>query len=142
MITSNKQLQVAKEKVRMLHESLAAEPVEGIPLELVEASKEQTKDLIKEIEGEIFEYESLRKQMEIEFPVRSIEDLLKLPTQYRIVNELSVDQFARLVGKSPRQIIRYEEEDYHNITIGTFTEIMSKLPVQITGKIEEKKATA
>ncbi len=84
----------------------------------------------------------LQKIGMVEVTVESVEDLLKLPTQYRLINHLSVDQFARLVGKNARQILRYEEEDYSNINIGTFTEILQKLPIEIKGKAIGKKATA
>lgn len=142
MITSKKQLKVAKDKIRMLQESLSAEPVEGIPSILVDASRKQTQEMILEIEKEVVEFEHLQKIGMVEVTVESVDDLLKLPTQYRLINHLSVDQFARLVGKSARQILRYEEEDYSNINIGTFTEILQKLPIEIKGKAIGKKATA
>jgi len=142
MITSKKQLKVAKEKIRMLQDSLSTEPIEGISSILIEASRKQTQEMILEIEKEVVEFEHLQKIGMVEVTVESVEDLLKLPTQYRLINHLSVDQFARLVGKSARQILRYEEEDYSNINIGTFTEILQKLPIEIKGKAIGKKATA
>lgn len=61
MITSKKQLISAKEKVKMLKESLITAKEKSVPEELNLATIEQFKELISEIEDEINEYELLKQ---------------------------------------------------------------------------------
>ncbi|MDH5415201.1 MAG: helix-turn-helix domain-containing protein [Flavobacteriaceae bacterium] len=135
MITSDKQYAASKEQLTMLQESLSVENDKDIPEIIKNASKEQLKSLISDIQAEIDEYEKLKSIKLEELEIHSIQDLMVTPIRYRIVSHMSVDAFSRKVGVSARQIHRYEAENYSNVNTSTLTKILEKLDVSLDGHV-------
>jgi DNA-binding XRE family transcriptional regulator len=136
MITSQKQLISAKEKIKILKESLAAEYKKNVPEVLKTASSGQIKELISEIESEIFEYEKLKTSSYSEIPILSLLDLMEAPIRYRIAKGMTIEDFARKVHIHSRQIARYEMNHYHNANTDTLLKILTCLDVKISGKVD------
>jgi len=135
MITSQKQLTAAKEKIRLLREGLAAPPAAGAPAILVDAARGQVEELIAEIEAEIREYEALQTMNAEEFRIESVEELMDAPIRYRLANKMTIEEFAHKVGVHSRQIARYEAQRYRNLTTSTLLKILAKLGIQISGRV-------
>ena len=57
------------------------------------------------------------------------------PIRYRIAVHMSVDEFARKVGNSARQIARYELESYQNTNSGILRKILEALNIHLDGKV-------
>lgn len=136
MITSQKQLIAAKEKLNLLKESLTAEYKKDVPEILKAAAIGQTEELISEIESEIAEYEGLKKSSFSEIQIFSLEDLMDAPIRYRIAKGMTIEDFARKVDIHSRQIARYEGDHYHNATTDTLLKILSCLDVKISGMVK------
>ena len=136
MITSTKQIEVAKGKVKLLKDSLRAKTSPGIPKELVNATRGQISELISEIEAEIKEFELLQSTNLEKFHVRSFEDLMLTPIRIRLAQKMTVEEFAHQVGVHSRQIARYEAQNYTNLNTLTLLKILEKLSVQIDGFVQ------
>lgn len=136
MITSTKQIEVAKGKVKLLKDSLRAKTSSGIPKELVNATRGQISELISEIEAEIKEFELLQSTNLEKFHVRSFEDLMLTPIRIRLAQKMTVEEFAHQVGVHSRQIARYEAQNYTNLNTLTLLKILEKLSVQIDGFVQ------
>jgi len=136
MITSTKQIEVAKGKVKLLKDSLRAKTSPGIPKELVNATRGQISELISEIEAEIKEFELLQSTNLEKFHVRSFEDLMLTPIRVRLAQKMTVEEFAHQVGVHSRQIARYEAQNYTNLNTLTLLKILEKLSVQIDGFVQ------
>ena len=67
--------------------------------------------------------------------IHSVDDLMVAPIRYRIAAHMSIDEFGRKVGISPRQIARYENEGYQNIDSSTFRKILKGLNIHLDGKV-------
>lgn len=135
MITSDKQYAASMEQLTMLQESLSMESDQVVPEIIKNASKEQLKSLIAEVQADIDEYEKLKSIKLEELEIHSIQDLMVTPIRYRIVSHMSVDAFSRKVGVSARQIHRYEAENYSNVNTSTLTKILEKLDVSLDGHV-------
>ncbi len=72
MITSDKQYKATKEKLAMLEESLAKEPVNTAPDIIRETNEGQLQSLIAEVREEIKEYEKLKSTKLEELEIHSI----------------------------------------------------------------------
>ena len=135
MITSQKQFVAAKEKLKMLQESLKLQKKKGVPEELLQAAGGQIEELISEIESEIFDYEDLKKKQITDIQIHSFEDLMSAPIKYRLAKGMTIEEFARKVHVHSRQIARYESELYHNVTTDTLLKILDNLDVDISGNM-------
>lgn len=135
MITSNKQFEVAKEKLHMLKQSLLAPVKKNIPSEIVKASRNQVQELIHEIKANIDEYVKLTENKSTVIEIHSLDELLSAPIRYRLATHMTIEGFGQKVGVSPRQIARYEKEEYQNITTSTLKKILKKLDVNINGRV-------
>lgn len=135
MIKNDFQLKSSEEALRSLNEMLKAPIKEGVPEEVARAAKSHVQEMKKGIEAEIDEYKKLLAVKEFVKSITSLDDLLKIPMLYRVALKMTIDQFARKVETSARQINRYEKEDYQNIGITNFIKIMEKLDLEISGEI-------
>lgn len=136
MITSKKQYKAASEQLEMLNASLLAPKKSNVPDVIEKAGKAQLRGLIEKITAEIQEYEKYKNLGDLsKLEIHSLDDLTLLPIRYRLVSNMSVDAFSRLVGVSARQISRYEKDSYKNIHTSTLNTILSKLNVDIEGGI-------
>ena len=117
MITSDRQLKVANEKLEQLKKTRDAGPTEDVPAFLHAAHKGQFESLITEITQEIAEYETLQKRGVDAIPIDSFEDLRLAPVRYRIAAHLTQEAFAKFVNVGIRQITRYEENELSLIHI-------------------------
>ena len=133
MITSDKQYKAAVRQLEMLSFSLSRPINEGVPQIIENAAKSQTRELIDEIKANIEEYNTATNASVIE--IHSLDDLLSAPIRYRLAAHMSIDMFGQKVGVSPRQITRYEKEEYRNITASTLQKILKKLDIHIDGQI-------
>ena len=135
MITSDKQYEAAKKQLVMLTESLSSPVKKGVPNEIEQAGRAQTQELIDEIQEAINEYHALRNSKPSDVEIHSVDDLMVAPIRYRIAAHMSIDEFGRKVGISPRQIARYENESYQNINSSTFRKILKGLNILLDGKV-------
>lgn len=135
MITSERQLNVTKKKITSLQESLV-EKKKTAKSVLAKSSIIQTQALIKELEKEKVEYETLSTEGLGSIRIESPEDIMLLPIKYRIAKHLTQEAFAKLVDVSVRMIARYEAKEYTNINGETFKKILNKLPVKFHGKLK------
>lgn len=137
MITSDRQLRVTKEKVEGLKKALAAGPQDkGLSERMKQAFVDGHVSMIESLNKEVAEYEHLKTIQPSEIEVRSFADLRLLPIRYRIAAHLTQTEFATKVNKNLRQIARYEDESYENLTVETLQDIIEKLPVQINGFVK------
>ena len=135
MIISDRQYTAAKEKLAMLQVSSKAPIKKGVPDIIAEATKGQIKEMINEIKGEIKEYESICHTDPSKITISSVDDLMVAPIRYRLASHMSVDAFARKVEISPRQIKRYEAENYQNSNTSTLRKILKHLNIHLEGKV-------
>ena len=75
MITSDKQYTATKEKLAMLEESLAKEPVNTVPDIIRETNEGQLQSLIAEVREEIKEYEKFKSTKLEEMEIHSIHTM-------------------------------------------------------------------
>ena len=136
MITSERQYQMAKEKLGMLKKALKQGVKSNIPLLLAKAAKGQTQELMDEMRTEIQEYETLKKSDSLTLTIHSIEDLMKAPIRYRIAKHMTIEEFARKVNVHSRQISRYEKEQYKNANSATLLKILNQLEINIEGELQ------
>lgn len=143
MITSDRQLQIALEKFRILEESIKKQQKANLPKILLQASKGQTQELMNELKAEIEEYQHLRNDKLKEILIHSLEDLMNAPIRYRLAKKMTIEQFAREVSIHSRQVARYEAEGYRNVTIDTLLKILNKINAHVSGevKISQSKAS-
>ncbi len=135
MITSERQLAVANKKIQSLRESIKKMEAEAKPL--ARSSIIQTKALIKELQHEVEEYETLKEKGLEAIEINDLAEVMLLPIKYRIAKKMSQDSFAKEVNIPVRMIARYESEGYKNITGENLHKILSKLHLKIPGKLEE-----
>ena len=135
MITSDRQYDAAKAQLKQLTESLTAPTKEGVPDVVVDAGIAQIKELMAEVRHNIEEYECLKNCRLEDVEIHSLDDLITAPIRYRIAAHMSVDEFGRKVGVSARQIMRYENEEYQNITSGTLQKILKGLNIHLEGRV-------
>jgi DNA-binding transcriptional regulator YiaG len=135
MITSERQLAVTSQKIKDLRESLKKMETDAKPL--TKASIVQTKVLIKELEKEVKDYETLRDKGVEAIEIKDLAEVMLLPIKYRIAKRMTQDSFAREVEVPVRMIARYESEGYRNITGENLHKILSKLHLKILGKLKE-----
>lgn len=135
MITSDKQYEAAKEQLRLLEASILRPAKKNIPEVIVKASKKQIQELMNEIQKNMLEYIALIENQESNIEINSVEDLFSAPIRYRLATHMSIERFGQKVGVSPRQIARYEKEEYHNINTSTLIKILGNLKINIHGKI-------
>lgn len=136
MITSDRQLKVTREKIDSLKKALAAGPDKGVPDVLRQAFVDSQLSMIEDLNKEVKEYEYLKSIKPSDIEVRTFEDLRLLPIRYRIAAHLTQIEFAKQVDVHLRQIARYEDEGYGNLTVETLEGIIGKLPVQINGFVK------
>ena len=142
MIINDSQLKSSEEALEYLNKLLGEPMKKDIPEIIAKASKKQIHFQIKEIEDQIEAYKKLKITAQYVKHIKSFEDLLMIPSAYRAAFGLTLDQFAREIEVSARQIARYEKEDYKNIGMINFLKIMEKINLMISGNIfiDKKKA--
>ena len=137
MITSEKQYVAAKEQLRLLEASFLRPAKKNVPDVIVNASKQQIQELMREIQKNMSEYTSLIENREPNIEINTIEDLFSAPIRYRLATHMSIERFGQKVGVSPRQIARYEKEEYQNVNSSTLKKILGNLQINIRGKISK-----
>lgn len=136
MITSDRQYQTARGKLKMLEASGNAPSKSGVANAIANAAKSQINELAEELRIEISEYEKIRDMQPDEVPIQSIDDLMVAPIRYRIASNMSAEAFARMVGVSVRQILRYESQGYQNSSVPNLRKILARLNIRLHGKVE------
>lgn len=135
MITSDRQLAVTGKKIKDLRESI--KKMDVIKKPLVKVAIIQTKTLVKELEQEVKEYQTLRDKGIEAIEINDLAEVMLLPIKYRIAKKMTLDAFARIVEVPVRMIARYESEEYRNISGENLHKILSKLHLKIPGKLKE-----
>ena len=137
MITSDKQYEAAREQLKMLEQSLLDPIKKGVPKIVAKAATIQIQELVNEIKINIAEYLKLIESKASTIEIHSLEDLLSAPIRYRLATHMTIESFGQKVGVSPRQIARYEKEEYQNINTSTLKRILVNLEININGKIQK-----
>lgn len=135
MITSDKQYQVAKEKLEVLKKSITAPVKSSVPKAIAKAGKAQYQSMCEELAEEINQYEVLINSNPSDLTFNSVEEMMTAPIRYRLAAKMSVEAFARFVGINARQIFKYEQESYKNLNASTLEKILKKLNLEIHGKV-------
>lgn len=134
MITSDRQLQATQKKLNDLKASLD-NGISEVPVKFQGAFKAQRLELVAELEAEIEEYKRLKSNHVTSIAIESMDDIKLAPIRFRLAKNMTVEQFAMLVGVHSRQIARYEEKQYENITVEVLTKILSKIRPRISGEL-------
>lgn len=134
MITSERQLAVTAQKIKYLRDSM--KKIEAETGSFAKASVVQMKALVKELDQEVRDYETLRDKGVESIEINDIAEIMLLPIKYRIAMHMTQDSFARVVEVPVRMIARYESAGYKNITGENLHKILSKLHLKIPGKLE------
>ena len=137
MITSERQLKAANEKIESLKQSLRSKENANVKKLFAKAGRIQTQNLVNDLEKEIEDYEALKKKGVGAIKIDSFEDLFLLPIRYRIAKNMTQEEFANLVGIPLRQICRYESEEYSNISSETLKKILQGIPLKFFSRISE-----
>lgn len=132
IIKNEHQLRATQEQIARLKESLKNRPPKGAPKELVDATRGQIIELIRELGKEVYMYNRVRGKPYLRAKIRvskrtTMDAILRIPIEYRIAYKLTIEAFAQLVGIHSRQIARYERETYRNVTTPTFFKILERL---------------
>lgn len=136
MITSDRQLNVARKKIQSLEDSLKKlEAAKSTPL--AKASKIQTQALAKELYAEVAEYEELKDKGLDAIQLNDLSEIMLVPIKYRIAKHMTQESFAKEVDIPLRMIARYESEGYKNISGENFHKILQKLHLRSMGKLKE-----
>ena len=108
--------------------------------DISEYSKAGVLAMIGQLEKELEEYEAL-KRGEFVLP-RDITfvELVKNIAKIRIAKGLSQQDLANMLGISKQQINRYEEHDYHNVSLTKISEIIAVLGLTVILERKNDKA--
>ena len=142
MIINDSQLKASEAALVYLVKLLDEPMKKDIPEIVANASKRQIQFQIKEIKDQIEAHKKLKMAVRYSEHIKSFEDLLKIPITYRKAFGLTLDQFAREIEVSARQIARYEKEEYLNIGVVNLLKILKKIDLMISGKILFDKKNA
>ncbi len=142
MIRSERQYQVALQKLENLRSSSQRSGDQRLPAALLKAAKGQTAELAQEIEQEVRDYERLQKFSGKEIKIHSLSELRQAPIRFRMASGLTLEAFARMVEVHSRQIARYEAEEYQNVSIETLEKILDRIHLQIEGSVEIKRKSS
>lgn len=135
MITSEKQLIVSRKKIVELRASILKMERDTKPF--IKASVMELKSLIKKIEQEIKDYETLKEKGIEAIELNDLSEIMLLPIKYRIAKRMTQESFAREMEVPVRMIARYESEGYRNISGETLHKILKRLHLKILGKLRE-----
>jgi len=135
MITSEKQLIVSRKKIVELRASILKMERDTKPF--IKASVMELKSLIKKIEQEIKDYETLKEKGIEAIELNDLSEIMLLPIKYRIAKRMTQESFAREMEVPVRMIARYESEGYRNISGETLHKILKRLHLKIIGKLRE-----
>ena len=130
MITSERQLKAAKEKLVTLKADIAKSEAEGTP----EILLEQAGSLGDQIQEEINEYLDITSNGLEHIQIDDIEDLVLMPVKYRLAQHKTLSEFSKEINVSERQVARWEKEGYRNISVPQLINIIKNLPITIVGK--------
>lgn len=135
MITSEKQLIVSRKKIVELRASILKMERDTKPF--IKASVMELKSLIKKIEQEMKDYETLKEKGIEAIELNDLSEIMLLPIKYRIAKRMTQESFAREMEVPVRMIARYESEGYRNISGDTLHKILKRLHLKILGKLRE-----
>jgi DNA-binding transcriptional regulator YiaG len=135
MITSEKQLIVSRKKIVELRASILKMERDTKPF--IKASVMELKSLIKKIEQEMKDYETLKEKGIEAIELNDLSEIMLLPIKYRIAKRMTQESFAREMEVPVRMIARYESEGYRNISGETLHKILKRLHLKILGKLRE-----
>lgn len=141
MIKNERQYRTTKSQITELSQSLteALQNAVGDP-RLRRAEEDGLRSLIKELQGQVEEYEAL---IAGERPVLVLESFDELPQaliKARIASGLSQKNLADRLGLKMQQIQRYEATDYATASLDRLQDVVRALGIQIREEIILPKA--
>jgi DNA-binding XRE family transcriptional regulator len=117
MIKNEKQYKISKKLVKDLNNEIESiyNDVEKHPLrkELLITSLEVARN---DIEKEILDYETLKKDKKNTIKERLITELPSILTEYKIISGLTQKEFAQKLGVKEQQLQRYEANNFKSVT--------------------------
>lgn len=140
MIKNEKQYKISKRKVRELHDQIdkIEKDTEENPLrnQLFLITLTTSKN---EIEKDIKEYESLRKNKEGVLKGRLVSELPSLITEYKIMSGLTQKELAELLELKEQQLQRYEANGFKSVTFKNLLRFFDLIGLEI--KIKDTRVT-
>lgn len=144
MIKNEKQYVITKKKLKDFQSAL----------ELIKVSEDNINDLsfklktnsinsqIEVLKNELLEYETLKKGIK-SISTRNIDSITTGIIKARIAKGYNHKKMAEILGTSEQQIQKYESEDYLNISIKKFQQIITALDINVFSifNLENKKNT-
>lgn len=137
MIKNEQQLKVTKSQMKNLKDSIKiCQPQKNnMDEDMFNAMISGINSQIGSLEKEIKEYEELKNQKK-PVVIHDLEEFPEALIRARINKQLTQEQLAVKVGLKPQQIQRYEQNNYHGISIQRAIQIGKVLGIKL-GDIEE-----
>jgi ribosome-binding protein aMBF1 (putative translation factor) len=98
---------------------------------LWDAQKAAARSQLRDLEGELHEYESLRSGGPKTLELDSLDALPKVLIQARIAAGLTQEDLAARLGVKPQQIQRYEASDYQTASFARLLQVASVLNLRV-----------
>lgn len=128
MIRNERQLGVARRKLRDLHESIQA-TIDAI-------DQEQYVRLAEDLEAEIREYEEIRDGILDRFLVESLDAVVDAAIKARIAKGWTQAQLAQRLGVSEQQVQKDEASGYARAGWDRIADVIDALGYELVGKLK------
>jgi ribosome-binding protein aMBF1 (putative translation factor) len=137
MIQNEREYKITKSRVDKFSEALVAfekNPPEGHP-KMRKAYKDAMQSQLGELQGQISEYEVLKRGQAKTLPIESLDELPKVLIQARIATGLSQKELGEQLGLKEQQIQRYEATLYKSASLTRLLEIANALGIRLDGRV-------
>jgi ribosome-binding protein aMBF1 (putative translation factor) len=132
MVKNEKQYKITQRKLRELNEQIAStvNDKNKNPLrnQLIIATLNSNK---KELEHELFTYESLKKSKRGILKERLISELPSMITEFKIMSGLTQKELAEQLGLKEQQLQRYEADNFKRVTFKNLLRFFDLIGLEI-----------
>lgn len=140
MISNERQHRITTSQIKRFEEAIwraeKAGPAADVHPRLHGAMIEGMRSQLKDLQGEVSEYEALR---EGKIRQRVFHSLLEIPTalvEGRIARRLTQKQLAEKLGVPEQQVQRYERTGYSGVGVDRLQEVADALEIKMTKTVE------
>jgi HTH-type transcriptional regulator/antitoxin HipB len=132
MLKNEKQYKITKKKLAVLQNKIAEIEREGDRLSLTrQLVLNSLLDMSSDMEKEIAEYDSLKKNKTKILKSRSLYELPSLITEYKIASGLTQKEFSKQIGMKEQQFQRYEAENFQGISFKNLLKILQAIGLDL-----------
>lgn len=136
MITNDRQLQNARQKLGQFRSAVASFDGVGLDPVIAKAQKDALLQQVKELDNLIREYEDLKEGRVSAFELDRLADLPIGLIKARIASNLTQRELAERLGLKEQQIQRYEADLYKSCSFARLVEVADALRVNVRERIE------